>query len=152
MTIHVGFTGTRAGLTDRQRDWLWGYLRHKDCYFHHGGCVGADEQAHSIAGAAYWCRGRVVHPADVPPHLRGDCPLRYPHDALLPERPPLERDEDIVRAAQTLIAMPERPSPQLGSGTWSTLRIAMRLGVPWIVVAPEGYTIDGTGFAWGLTA
>ena len=154
MTIHIAFTGTRNGLTDRQREWLWGHLRHKDFYLHHGGCAGADEEAHDIAGTAYWCRGRIVHPAaDMPPHLRGSCPMRYPHDVLLPEKPALVRDEDIVRAGQTLIAMPEKPTPQIRSGTWATLRIAMRLGdKPWIMVAPEGFTIDGTGFAWGLVA
>lgn len=52
MIRHLGFTGTRHGMTQSQRDQL--YIRlfwdspHGET-FHHGTCQGADEEAHLIA-------------------------------------------------------------------------------------------------------
>ena len=46
----IGFTGTRKGMTERQKTSL-NYLLASlsDCQFVHGGCHGADMEADSIA-------------------------------------------------------------------------------------------------------
>lgn len=125
MTKHaikrVGFTGTRQGMSARQRSrfhkllWLSGAT-----HFHHGGCVGADIDAHRIAKGL---RLTVeVHPCT----LAGQQGNFSSADVVHPTKPPLERNRDIVDAVGRMFACPRTPTEELRSGTWATIRYARR--------------------------
>ena len=58
---HIGFTGSRNGLSDAQTAALAQVLVSLEpLTLHHGDCVGADAHAHQIAEAAGW--PTVTHP------------------------------------------------------------------------------------------
>jgi hypothetical protein len=132
----VGFTGTRLGLSRRQRDeldavlgtlYLEGYRE-----FRHGDCVGADEQASAIAHDLGY--RVVVHPPT-------DIKLQAFTDAHSVEtpRPYIERNRQIVRQSDAIIATPKTMSEERRSGTWATVRYARSLYVdPRIIIWPDG--------------
>lgn len=120
--MKVGFTGTRHGMSDGQKEALAALLfRLGATELHHGDCVGADAQAHYTAMALGL---RVVlHPPSVP-HFRAWCvadETRDTQDFLL-------RNKAIVNATDMLIAAPADPREHVRSGTWSTVRFARRQG------------------------
>ncbi|TXI11661.1 MAG: hypothetical protein E6Q76_02190 [Rhizobium sp.] len=131
-TWHVGVTGTRDGLTAAQRAalrehltaWLL-YSIHGPPTFHHGGCVGADREAHELAREV-WGKTAVVviHPAsDQPERL---CDWRDA-DELREPLPSLVRNRDIVASVSegsVLLALPKENREQRRSGTWATVRYA----------------------------
>lgn len=54
-------------------------------------------------------------------------------------KPFLERDQDIVDWSEVLIATPsEETGEKLRSGTWATVRMARKKGIPIIIVRPSG--------------
>lgn len=130
----LGFTGTQQGMTQRQRDAV-GYLfkAAKLHILHHGGCVGADEQAHQLAVAM---KARVrVHPGPAFNMQRG-CPDA---DLVYPVRPNLVRNVDIARLGlDGLIAAPAQDVEQLRSGTWATVRYARKMHRHVWIVTPFG--------------
>lgn len=124
----VGFTGSRhdrpQATLDRLRAILveWGVTE-----AHHGDCLGFDAQAHDVC-TSLGIR-TVAHPP-TDPRMRA----WKKADVILPERPYLDRNKDIVRAVQKLIAAPDGPE-RLRSGTWSTVRFAKEIGVRGVVLA-----------------
>lgn len=140
MTLHVGFTGTRKGMTFVQRrtlrDLLWDI---KATDFEHGDCVGADEQAHAIANVN---RTRIhIRPCTITDQ-RAFCITRLGIDIHYPPKPPIERNHDIVDASHVLIATPGEMAEQLRSGTWSTVRYARKRGKRVIIIFPDGSVSD----------
>lgn len=125
----VGVTGTRYGRENEALEKLRQTLKTKGAKeFHHGDCEGWDEQAHFIAkqlGLRI-----VVHPPDDDRH-RAWCS----GGLVLPPKPYLERNRDIVNAIQFLIAAPDGPE-RTRSGTWSTVRYAKKRGVPGVIYTP----------------
>src|SRR5574338_414577 len=128
----IGFTGTREGMTVAQKESLRNILAQLlpiDLEFHHGGCVGADEEAHLIllelfAGSA------VVHPGL---NRAGKVAARgqYPKaEKILEPKFFLDRNKDIVDASQWLIAVPATYHESVRSGTWSTVRYARKEDKP----------------------
>ena len=127
-----GFTGTRAGMTERQKQALELILcDFSMAAFHHGGCHGADCEAHKIAAQH---AGRDVHPGDEGQH-RG-WSLRNDYAVLHPWKPYLERNHDIVDVCEMLIAAPKSLTEELRSGTWATIRYARKIGRPVIILDP----------------
>lgn len=127
MRHHVGFTGTRTGLTLEQRTNLRKELRqlrmNGATVFHHGDCIGADAEAHDIAKALGFAL--EIHPPSDPKAraYKGCC------DALIHGvKPYLDRNCDIVDAAEVLVACPSTRAEQLRSGTWATVRYARKTG------------------------
>jgi hypothetical protein len=49
---------------------------------------------------------------------------------------------DIVVESELLIATPKEVKEQLRSGTWATVRRARKVGIPIILITPDGGTID----------
>jgi hypothetical protein len=120
--VHVGVTGSRTGASPEQLSWLLSKLVDlRADVLHHGDCVGVDAQAHALAldlGLRV-----VVHPPSDPKH-RAYCE----GGELRPELPYLERDREIVRESQHLLALPAG-SPRQRSGTWATVRYAQQAGI-----------------------
>ena len=141
--MKVAFTGTRQGITLEQKTTLLFFLLEKQPEeFHHGDCVGADEQAHVILrgdeflGLQTPCR-IIVHPPDNPRH-RAYCR----GDVILPAQPYLMRNRDIVDDCDILIACPKEDQEVLRSGTWSTVRYASKQGKPIKIILPSGHIKD----------
>lgn len=128
----LGCTGTRKGMTDAQKATVArlsaGYRE-----VHHGDCVGADVEMHTIA--AYAGQRIVVHPPD-------DDRLRAGSlgDVIRRATPYLQRNRAIVNETDLLLAAPAGPYPQTGpvGGTWYTIRYANGLGQPVLIVWPDG--------------
>lgn len=118
----VGTTGTQRGGTVEQlvsarmilqRAFAAGY--HK---LRHGDCIGWDEEIHAIALEIGF--DVIIHPPD------NDSKRAFCTGAklVLPPKPYLERNHDIVDASVALIAGPGERLEQLRSGTWATIRYA----------------------------
>lgn len=133
--MKVGFTGTRKGMTEEQKDALMRVLCFHggvDGELHHGDCTGADAEANEIAGLLGW--QTVVHPPLNERH-RAFCGA----DRILPSKDYLDRNKDIVEATSILIAAPQGKEVKR-SGTWSTVRFARKRGRKVIIITPEGDT------------
>lgn len=136
--MHVGFTGTRAGMTEEQRTTLRSLLGELGARtFHHGGCVGSDEQAHQIVRAL----GGIevfVYPSNLN-RYRAACQ----GDITYLPKAPLERNRDIVAACAAMIAAPKEAVEQRRGGTWSTVREAQKASKPVYVIGPDGQLLGG---------
>lgn len=147
--MRIGFTGTREGITAAQRAIFEGCFRATGATeFHHGACVGADAEV-----AVWVATVRMPQPAGAPtPQLTPWCriharPSNLPgmtdpaalrmSDFRYPEKPPLDRNRDIVDACDKLIACPRGPEEER-SGTWATVRYARRVGRPVVVIWADG--------------
>ena len=163
-SFHIGFTGTREGLSNRQREALPAVIWHhinsmtvvdvteKDIRFHHGDCLGADEEAHD---SLLWCMPQVlknlrifIHPPKIDKN-RAFCNekplptyLSNGENAIhvLPAKDYLVRNHDIVDEANLLIACPRTEQEEQRSGTWATVRYARRNSKPIIILYPDGTT------------
>jgi hypothetical protein len=131
----VGVTATRRGLTDAQRRETGTWLAHAftvygSRHFHHGDCVGGDEELAGMARALGYLL--VAHPPT-------DERLRafVESDRVLPALPYLERNRAIVHSAGLLLACPDGPERKR-SGTWSTIRFARAMRCPVTVFLPDG--------------
>ncbi len=132
--MHIGFTGTRAGMTGPQMERLRTLLEDdRPTHVHHGDCVGADTEFHAIAVG---CNARVwieTHPCDIG-RYRKDSNANVVH----PQKPPLDRNRDIVNACDVLMAAPNTMQEEMRSGTWATVRYARKAGKSVIIVWPNG--------------
>lgn len=141
MAFHIGFTGTRHGMTPHQINSVCtliaeAKLAEKVVYARHGDCIGADETFDQLC--AGMCIPRIVHPPDVDTY-RAFCA----GELILEARPYLFRNRDIVNNSGVLIATPETHTERDRSGTWSTVRYARRTNKPHVVVYPCG-SYDGS--------
>ena len=106
--------------------------------FHHGGCIGADAQAHALV--LTWKQRRESnhpaihnHPACLPKEVIGVCP---DPDALYAPMEPLTRNRVIVDNISLLVAAPRGLAEVQRSGTWSTIRYARVQNVPVLILDP----------------
>ncbi len=119
----VAFTGTREGMSDYQKELLWGLLQSfKDVTLAHGDCIGADAQAHEMAEMLNL--PIVIYPPSNPKY-RAYCRITEIPEALYEAR-----DRLMVRSAGVVIAAPRGTWEQLRSGTWRTIRYAEKIGRP----------------------
>lgn len=137
--MKVGFTGTRHGMTDAQRIMVTALLdvlrtAHGATRFHHGDCVGADQEADSLATNAGLLV--TVHPPD-DDRLRAFCG----HADMREPKPYHDRNEDIIREADVMIACPSEDSEQPRGGTWFTYRKALTMGRTVWLISPSGLPV-----------
>ena len=123
MTLHLGFTGTRHGLSQHQGARVAALLdEHRPSVAHHGCCVGADEDFHAI------CRERSIrvigHPGPGWP-CGPLCAYTICGETVEPTTY-TRRNAAIVAASQIMIAAPLESTPQKRGGTWMTIRMARR--------------------------
>lgn len=149
MTGVGAVTGSRTGATIKQSRWLFKTLRDNGFHtIHHGACVGVDRLAHQ---QAMWLGiNLVVHPPLADKHLAPECLQRkaYPvpgssrraHVVVLSPKPYLDRDRDMVNAAQELLALP-KGMPEPHSGTWFTVKYAVSKHIPVRVCMPDGHVL-----------
>jgi len=127
--MKIGFTGTQQGMTVIQLLSVAKLIQGSD-EFHHGDCVGADAEAHSIA----WLleTSIIKHPPD------DDKKRAFSRGGKEVEpKPYLVRNRDIVDATDVLIAAPSGPET-VRSGTWSTVRYAAKQKKSIFVIMPDG--------------
>lgn len=119
-----GFTGTRQGMTRIQaKNFISFMLANGDSVtdFHHGCAIGADAEANDLMlGAMPWVR-RHGHPSNIV----GQRAMVNLTDCEKP-LPPLQRNDVIVKACQVLCACPGENQEVLRSGTWATIRHAVK--------------------------
>lgn len=118
MNIRIGFTGTREGMSEAQKEQL-GYVLSIlwpsiPSSFIHGNAIGADQQAASIVTSCPWGLSERAIPA-------GDNPLA--------------RNRKIVAECDILIAAPRHDKEELRSGTWATVRYARQAKKPVIMLS-----------------
>ncbi len=133
--MKVGFTGTQSGMNARQALKLARFLAVLSepspiDEFHHGDCIGADKQFHQFVQD---CELTFIHPPEND-KKRAWC---FSHHILKP-KPYLERNHDIVNATDVLIATPRTSYEELRSGTWATIRYAIKKEKKVIVIYPQG--------------
>jgi hypothetical protein len=127
--IKIGFTGNRYGLRPDQKIQIEALL---DKYNHitvsHGDCVGSDTDFHQLCISYKYTHPEKtitvhIYPPDNP-RLRGF----NKGDVVMPEKPYLDRNMDIIKNSDLLIACPvDKNKEEQRSGTWSTIRQARKL-------------------------
>lgn len=119
--MKAGFTGSQEGMTSGQSARLSEIIAQlSPTEFHHGDCIGADEQAHTIVRSLTKAK-IIIHPPEnvtKRAYCEGDIILK-PEDYLT-------RNRAIVAATDCLIATPNTKYEVVRSGTWSTVRYATR--------------------------
>jgi len=128
----LGFTGTRRGMTPLQKEEFKGFLYdYKPAEFHHGDCVGADAEAHELVRRMFPKCHIIIHPCDIEAQ-RAHCS----GDLILPVRPPLARNRNIVNTCAQMFAAPGTKHETTRSGTWATVRYSTFYKVPLILALP----------------
>ncbi len=129
MSLKVGFTGSREGMTQKQKEAFIDFIsKHTITEFHHGDCMGADAQAHQMVHAKI---PTISHPPT-------DQKLRAFTENAVTKAPKeyLVRNHDIVDESDVLIATPKTATEELRSGTWATIRYAQKQDKCIIILAP----------------
>lgn len=132
----IGFTGTRFGMNDLQKEQLHSFLKNiihpvKRLQFHHGDCIGSDAEADGIA-RLYEFEMHIHIPLDT-----SKCAFRFratAGDVMYDALPYLKRNKKIVEMCDLLIVAPGSNTEQLISGTWSTKRYAEKINVPFKIL------------------
>jgi hypothetical protein len=157
--MKIGFTGTRVGMTSAQLKSfakMMAFLLHTDddfpglipdldkapfpTEFHHGDCVGSDDQAATIVYELFPDLNIIKHP---PANNRFWANNPHYHAFRDPAHN-FKRDQNIVNEADLLIATPRTAVEIDNGGTWYTVRFARRKhqegGVKYGVwlITPEG--------------
>jgi hypothetical protein len=128
----IGFTGSREGLSIAQEKMLNYILDHQKVeVVHHGSCVGADFAFHQMA------REKGIEVVIHPP-LNKQYMARCLGGSVLPAKPYLDRNRDIVHACSILVACPKEKDWKSKSGTWHTIRYAVGTGTTAFIIYRNG--------------
>lgn len=123
--MKVGFTGTREGMSQHQKEQfvlkLFDLSIHE---FHHGDCIGADADAHDIVREFFPDVRIIIHPPE-----KTRTRAYKTGDLYHPTKPYITRDRDIVRDSEYLIGAP-LDREVIRSGTWTTIRYARKISKP----------------------
>ena len=133
----AGFTGTRNGMTQKQKEAFRDTIILLEIdKFHHGDCIGADFLAHEIIKNINTNIKIIIHPPSYAKY-RAFCK----GNVILGQRPYLDRNKDIVDHSDLLIATPGEFKEKLRSGTWSTIRYARKKNKSIYIMMPDGKVV-----------
>lgn len=128
--MRIGFTGTRSGMSDLQKQSVIDFIKSKVITkIIHGGCIGADMDFHYICKDYY----REVYPG----HFKNnpnDRTLQGNYldaDLIHESQSHFKRNRDIVDNCDILIATPYNNNGK--GGTWYTINYAKKIGKPIII-------------------
>ncbi len=145
--LHIGFTGPIADMNEFQVEQftkiISGFL--PVFVFHHGDALGADATAHALVTQTFRtllnCQPNIEkHPGyGKGMNASSTNPKRAYCEGFTichPAKPYMERNTDIAQVLDILIATPSTPTQELRSGTWSTVRRALKLHKGIILIPP----------------
>jgi hypothetical protein len=137
--LNLGFTGTRKGMSDKQKMQLVGYFAlakefGKIVHFHEGDCVGADDEATEIA------RNMGFKIEIHPPEKDTTRSFNFVDGDIIHKKYGyIQRDKHIVNSSLLLFAAPKdhrkrEIRSRSRSGTWTTVRYAEGQRTPVILL------------------
>ena len=141
----VGFTGSREGLTEAQRQSLRQWLReHPPTEVRHGACIGTDAEFSCAVVDCIPIGGEPPYEVAHPSNLKGTQWKECWADEIRKPLPPLDRNRNIVDAVDVLLVGPKGPE-ELRSGTWSCVRYARKSGKRIVIFWPNGEVTEENG-------
>ena len=134
--IRVGMTGTRKGMNQSQSRHFSRMLRLLNpgpgAPFHHGDCIGSDEQGFMMA------KDNGYRTYSHPPIITVNQAWTK-SDVILSPADYMVRNRDIVEAADRMLATPDTKQEKFqGSGTWSAIRYSIKCLKPICIIFPDG--------------
>jgi hypothetical protein len=144
--MKIGFTGTREGMTEQQRSAFdeWICSQPDITEFHHGDCVGADDQAADVLHEIRTGEdpGPLIKVVCHPPDNNKRRAFNGHFDELRPVKKYTSRNRDIVNETDVLLVCPLGTERQTRGGTWYTADYAQRLGRRVVIFWPNGTVED----------
>jgi len=141
-TIHIGFTGNQHGMSEIQYNVFRGIIillnSQYDIVFHHGVCIGSDEDAHNIV-MDYTNAKIQLHPP-----IKTNKMFKVENNKRIKTKDPkeyLERNRDIVNASRFIFATPKTNKEKTRSGTWSTIRYNRKKNKHTYIILPKGLVV-----------
>lgn len=145
--LHIGFTGTRFGMTPSQRanvEMLVAELAKTSAFIfraHHGDCVGADAEFHAIV-RTHAIGFLIGHPGPDGDTHRAHCVF----DEMRAPKKHIPRNQNIVHESTHMIAAPYFDLPDgdeevtfpVHGGTFRTIAMARRAGRPLAIAFRSG--------------
>lgn len=138
----LGFTGTREGPTNAQREIFTKFIASEISFerFHQGCCAGSD---HWATTAIRMHRATNSRQIEIHSH-RSNLPVRefwQPDDVVYEPLGPLTRNLMIIKASQLMIAISGSENEVLRSGTWHAIRHSRKQKVPVWLIYPSGRVV-----------
>jgi hypothetical protein len=143
--LHIGFTGTRHGMTEAQRQalgafldspWFWGDTWNA----HHGVCLGADVEFEDVVSRFANVRIVTRHPGPEGEHA-GDPHARHSRMqsvVVCDRQKHMRRNRTIVEESNIMLAAPFDMHEHVVGGTWKTIIMARSKRKPLAIVWPDG--------------
>lgn len=146
---YLGFSGSRHGITDIQRDKLSQHVDHLTHHFdgvgevigRHGNCIEGDEEFDAI------CVAQGVATECLPSNWESTQSKKTAAKVLgtPPWPPPFKRNSNIIKIIDELVACPRGSVEEDNSrGTWDAVAKARERGLKVTVILPDGTITDGS--------
>lgn len=145
--FYLGFSGTQQGMTIQQilsLRQLLNTFEPKPVQFHHGDCIGADQEFHNSVLLTHGGKAEIhMWPTNIL-GKRAHCDKIYSYKGaryvVHPVMDPLERNAVIARTCRVVIIAPKDFEENIRSGTWVTFRRAINYRKQTIIIWPDGRT------------
>lgn len=136
--MNLGMTGTRNGMTTLQKvEFRRQLAALQPTKFHHGDCIGADQQSQEMAVVAR-AEGMNLWIVSHPPIKTAFRAFTEGNDEVWPVKDYLVRDRDIVNQSSVLLVFPKGMKEERRSGTWTTYRYAKERHIERRILFPDG--------------
>jgi hypothetical protein len=134
----LGVTGTRTNVMKVQVRGLWAeYKAAGEFRLIHGGAIGGDEIADSVA-RLYNLLSVDIYPCEPKRYEYWQRKIKDDITTIHEVRLPLVRNRIIARDCDRLLALPREMQETLRSGTWATVRYARQNKKPITILFPDG--------------